>query len=319
MTAVFLLELQGVARGRVPEPCRTRTRKNPTDQARRTINAFILAAACYPEHIHRAQAELDSYMSSKYGNQCAVPAFEDLEQLQYLAALVKESLRLTPTGSSGVGHTPTTAEPLSLSIKTKEPGSLMKLDVPAQATVLANIYGLHHDTAAFPDPWRFNPDRWLSSKPNEAWISSSSRCRVPCSALDHTRANFAFGFGRRICPGSALASYSLSIATALLLMCFEFELTDTAQIMCDQMECQIRQENKQWTERFADKGHEALAGERSSRERYEDDRDRTGKILIDSYIVFKLSKAQLDSCVRLKVRDNGSGLRAVQHILATMQ
>lgn len=308
MSDNILLDSQGMALGSVHEPCQIQTKESSTDQAHRTINTFVLAAACYPEHIRRAQAELDNHMSSKYDNRYAVPIVEDLEKLQLLAALVKETLRLTPTGSSGVGHTPTTAEPLSFFIKAKGPESEVKVDVPARSTVLANIYGLHHDAAAFPDPWQFNPDRWLCSQPNEA---------SKCNALDHTRSNFAFGFGRRICPGSTLASYSLSIAIALLLMSFEFELTDTAQTLCTEMENQICEESKKWVENFPDRGHEALARERSSRERYDDDRDRIGKILIDSHIVFKLSKEQLDQCVCLKVRDRGSGLRAVQHTLAT--
>lgn len=40
-------------------------------------------------------------------------------------------------------------------------------DVPVAAgtQVLLNFYGLHHDPAAYPDPGRFDPDRWLNPDP----------------------------------------------------------------------------------------------------------------------------------------------------------
>jgi pentalenene oxygenase len=31
--------------------------------------------------------------------------------------------------------------------------------------VLLNFYGLHHDPAAYPEPDRFDPDRWLDPDP----------------------------------------------------------------------------------------------------------------------------------------------------------
>lgn len=37
--------------------------------------------------------------------------------------------------------------------------------VPARSQVLLNFYGLHRDPAAFPDPDRFDPDRWIDADP----------------------------------------------------------------------------------------------------------------------------------------------------------
>lgn len=287
-----------------------------TETTAMTINTFILAAACYPEYVQRAQVEIDRLVLSKYGDWRAVPAFEDLEQLQILAALVKETLRLTPTGSSGVGHTPTAGKPLSFDIKSKHREFAGKLNVSGSETVLANIYGIHHDEKLFPDPWRFSPDRWLSSKPSEARTSAAQR---GSSALDHTHATFAFGFGRRICPGSALASYSLSMAMALLLLCYDFELTGTAETLCAEMESQLCDEYNEWIDLFPTRGRGALEAERISRESFEDQRDRVGRILIDAHIAFKLSRGQLAQCVRLKARGDGSRLRVVQDTLASIR
>lgn len=304
-----------------------------TETTAMTINAFLLAAACYPQHIQRAQEELNDRMRSRYGDRGAVPGFEDLEELRLLAPLVKEALRLTPTGSSGVGHTKTADRPLRFDISTttcgeeekkkkkkrESPVATTRLDVPSRATVLANIYGLHHDPAVYRDPWRFNPERWLDpSSPGRD--DEPGSCNTSNSnTLDHTHATHAFGFGRRICPGSALASYSLSMAVALLLHCFDFELTDTAHTLRREMEAQVCGEYEAWKILFGEGGYRALERERELREGYVDQKDRIGRVLIDAYVTFKLSKEQLAQCVCLTPRVEGDGLRAVRNTLATMQ
>lgn len=318
-----------------------------TETTAMTINAFLLAAACYPEPIRRAQAEMDDHMMRRgHGGAAAtaVPDFEDLEQLRLLAALVKEALRLTPTGSSGVGHTPTSAGSMSFMIRSEKGQQQQqqqkqdlpsRLDVPSGATVLANIYGLHHDAAVYRDPWRFDPDRWLSS-PSTSSSSSSPADERPGGAqtgapeaapprnnknksLDHTHANHAFGYGRRICPGSALASYSLAMAMALLLLCFDVALDeDAARGWCAEMEAQAGDEARRWVDLFGDEGGRALRRERALRETCEDERDRMGKVLVDAYITFKLAKGQLAECVCLRPRRDGVGLKAVRDTLSTM-
>ncbi|PSR84153.1 cytochrome P450, partial [Coniella lustricola] len=200
-----------------------------TETTAMTINTFLLAAACYPEMTRKAQDEIDQVVLNKkqsienhwqsWGSDDShtVPTFEDLEQMPYLAAIVRETLRLTPTGSSGVGHTPTTGRPLSCDLvaEREKRRETQRLTVAPGVTVLANIYGLHHDQEAFPDPWRFYPGRWLHR--------GRSHGHEPAhTSLDHTYANLSFGFGKRICPGGTLASYSLSMALCLLLWCFDF-------------------------------------------------------------------------------------------------
>ncbi|KAF3761018.1 hypothetical protein M406DRAFT_73466 [Cryphonectria parasitica EP155] len=286
-----------------------------TETTAMSINTFLLAAACYPEVTRRAQAEIDSLLKDRDDDvEGHTLTFDDLEYLPYLAGVVKETLRLTPTGSSGVGHTPTTAEPLLCDLKNKAGKTLRKLYIAPGATVLANIYGLHRDAKAYPDPWCFRPDRWLPSscssfsagndndKAGDSSRYTKQKDGRPRISLDHTHANFAFGFGKRICPGGALASYSLSMALALLLLHFDFELTGAARALCAQMESQNRKEYDAWTRLFPIRGQEVLEAECLWREDYEDERDRIGKVLIDAYVTFKLSRGQLDRCLRLRPR-----------------
>lgn len=286
-----------------------------------TIYTFLLAAASYPEMTSRAQAEIDHAMDGQICAENSVPTFKDLQQMPYLAAVVKETLRLTPTGSSGVGHTSAQAQPQTLELALKGGKGTVQLTIPCGATVLANTYGIHHDPEQFPDPWRFNPDRWLPSNPDAhaRCHSELQHLEVSNVSLDHTHANYAFGFGRRICPGSSLASYSLSMSIAMLLLCFDFEFTEKAKLHYIELEKQQRAEHRKWDELFPSQNKDTLERERFLQRNCRDERDQIGRVLIDAHIAFKLSRRQLAECIRLQPQKQNHGVRAVREALAMMQ
>ncbi|KIK94798.1 hypothetical protein PAXRUDRAFT_142107, partial [Paxillus rubicundulus Ve08.2h10] len=82
--------------------------------------------------------------------------------------------------------------------------------IPAGATVYGCHWAIGRDPIAFPDPDRFNPQRWLD----------------PNGQLRTDIRFYAFGFGRRYvvvcvsCPGLHIANRSLYINLALLLWSF---------------------------------------------------------------------------------------------------
>ncbi|ROV99589.1 hypothetical protein VPNG_07763 [Cytospora leucostoma] len=286
-----------------------------TETTAMTIHTFLLAAASTKTIVTRGQAEIDQLMNSKDRPNASVPNFEELQHLPYLAAIVKETLRLTPAGTSGVGHTTTQAEPQTLDLGYESGRETMRLTVPTGATVLANIYGIHHNDAQFPEPWRFNPDRWLYP----VCPSNTQNNKVHSVTLDHTHASYAFGFGKRICPGSSLASYSLSISIAMLLLCFDFELTDKARLHYMEMERQQQEEHRKWDALFPNSGIDTMLRGGSVHKDCGDELDHIGSVLIDSHIAFKLSRRQLADCVKLQPRKQDHGLRAVRDALAVMQ
>lgn len=281
-----------------------------TETTAMTIDTFLLAAACDPGAIQEAQAAVDRYFEEND----AIPDFDDLQKMEHLGAVVKETLRLTPTGSSGVGHTPTGSVIQSFHVKVKGEDVQRQLDVPPDATVLGNMYGLHHDPELFPDPWGFDPARWLVPAPE-----------VPMSrnALDpsHRNAHY-FGFGRRICPGATLASYTLSMAIALLLFCFDFSLTAKATEICGQMEDMSHEERQEWRRLYpncCERMEQERQGCKAASARK--GKDPIGRVLIDAHIAFQLSKARLAECIRLQPRGDARGdrLQAVGQALAAMQ
>lgn len=285
-----------------------------TETTAMTLKTFLLGAASSPEMTKYAQEEMDNLMACKgtVNGRQMMPGFEDLQGLPLLSAFVKEALRLTPAGASGVGHTFAGEGPQSISLGSGEKSELKRLDVPRGATVLANIYGLHHDSAVFHDPWHFNPKRWLPSANSDAAKRQAT--------LDHTYACFAFGFGKRICPGSTLACYSLTIAIAMLLLCFDFSLTDAATRIYEEMQQQEHDEYSAWERLFGPRGRDVIEREKALKKGGHHSRDNEiGNVLIDAHVTFKLSLSQLGDCIRLVGRENGAGLAIVREELAALR
>ena len=84
-----------------------------------------------------------------------VPTAAEMHGLVLTERFVKEILRLYPPGWI-VGR-----RPLHELVMNDTP-------IPARSQVLLNFYGLHRDPAAFPEPDRFDPDRWIDPAPSAA-------------------------------------------------------------------------------------------------------------------------------------------------------
>ena len=78
--------------------------------------------------------------------------------------------------------------------------------------------GMLHDPETYPDPFRFDPERHISS---------------PGKVAQRDPRNICFGYGRRICPGMYLAEASLfaCIATSLAVFNIEKAVVDGVPIV----------------------------------------------------------------------------------------
>ncbi|KAJ2918173.1 hypothetical protein MD484_g2276, partial [Candolleomyces efflorescens] len=154
------------------------------------ICAFILAMAVHPNLQKKAQDELDRVVGPG-----KLPDFDDREDLVYLKALVTELMRW---------HQVT---PLAIPHKTSEDDYYDGYFIPKGTLVLGNAWAVLHDPEVFENPMEFNPERYITGgKFNED---------LP-NPLD-----FAFGYGRRICPGRDLATQMVYLITATTLSMFD--------------------------------------------------------------------------------------------------
>jgi len=103
------------------------------------------------------------------------PTVAEMRRLALTERFVKEILRLYPPGWI-VGRRPLREVRMN------------GVPIPARSQVLLNFYGLHRDPVAFPDPDRFDPDRWIDPDPE--------------LVADHY---LPFGMGPRGCLGEGYA------------------------------------------------------------------------------------------------------------------
>ncbi|KAF2831810.1 cytochrome P450 76C3 [Ophiobolus disseminans] len=159
------------------------------------LNTAILYLTANPAAQAAARAELDRVVGCDRS-----PTFADEQDLPYIRAIVKETLRMRPITSIGTPH------------YTTAPVVYKNTYIPANSVVCLQQYPIHYDPALYPEPHRFKPERFLAHPLGSGHYAAGS-----ASARDH----WSFGAGRRICSGVHLAENSMFIVLAKLLWAFE--------------------------------------------------------------------------------------------------
>jgi len=133
-----------------------------------TWTLYLLAQ--HPEIVERLNLELDEVLGHK------APAPEDYPNLRYTEMVFSESLRLYPP-AWGIART------------VIEPYEAFGVAFPKDAIVLTSQWITHHDPRWYPEPMRFDPERW----------SPQARAQRPKFSY------FPFGAGPRQCIGESFA------------------------------------------------------------------------------------------------------------------
>ncbi|CAO1612881.1 unnamed protein product [Parajaminaea phylloscopi] len=123
---------------------------------------------------------------------------EQVEATRYIWALVKEQSRISP------------AAPTSGPREVDQDDVYRGMSIPKGSMVFLNLWHLSRDPKVFPDPLRFDPERWLVDGKVD---------RV--SDLAHDVA--PFGFARRVCPGLHMAGQSMQLVLSHLIWNFRIE------------------------------------------------------------------------------------------------
>ncbi|CAK3874970.1 O-methylsterigmatocystin oxidoreductase [Lecanosticta acicola] len=163
-----------------------------------TLNSLILHLAAYPRVQAAAQKELMRVVGP---DRC--PMFEDIQNLPYVRACVKEMLRMNPILQPGIRH------------YTDQDVVYKNHVIPKGTVLLANTAFLHYDPSRFENPYEFMPERYLN---HDKYSSEYAAMGDP-----YKRDHFTFNIGRRTCPGARVAENSLDIALAGILWAFEIK------------------------------------------------------------------------------------------------
>ncbi|VVA28800.1 PREDICTED: cytochrome [Prunus dulcis] len=121
----------------------------------------------------------------------------DLEKLEYLDMVVKETMRLHPVA------------PLLLPHAAIEDCNVNGFHIPRKSRVMINIFAIGRDPSIWTDAEKFIPERFDGSN------------------IDFRGRDFQFipfGSGRRGCPGMQLGITMVQLVVAQLVHCFDWEL-----------------------------------------------------------------------------------------------
>ncbi|KAJ5302937.1 hypothetical protein N7476_009736 [Penicillium atrosanguineum] len=165
-----------------------------SDTSSSTLVTFVLACCAFPETLTKAWEELDRVVGPHRS-----PMFQDEADLPYVKAFVKEVLRWR-----------------SVAIIGGQPHAPIKDDhykgwlIPRNTWVQGNVWAIHHNEREFPDPDRFNPDRYVKDSLDQRPFPGE-------------KGYMTFGWGRRVCSGQGLAEQGTFITVARLLWGFRIE------------------------------------------------------------------------------------------------
>nr|BBD34761.1 putative cytochrome P450 [Eschscholzia californica subsp. californica] len=132
----------------------------------------------------------------------------DMENLVYLQAIVKETMRLYSGPLTG------------LRVSTKD-CVVSGYHIPAGTGLIVNLHKIHRDPRVWSDPLEFKPERFLTNHKD----------------IDMKGNNFEllpFGAGRRMCPAASFAIRMVQLALVRTIHGFDFKLpndvpTDTSE------------------------------------------------------------------------------------------
>ncbi|QDQ09872.1 cytochrome P450 [Streptomyces spectabilis] len=161
-----------------------------TETTASVLSWVLYELARNPDVDERLRAELGDVLGDR------PVAFEDIPRLTYLHDVITEALRLHHTGWL---------------VTRRTLGSVRLGDwrIPAGTELAYCQHALHRDAALFPDPLRFDPDRWRDT----AW-----REGLPDGAF------LPFGAGKHKCIGDHFAMTEMATAIATLIRMWRLRL-----------------------------------------------------------------------------------------------
>ncbi|KAM5559623.1 cytochrome P450 76A1 [Rosa sericea] len=166
-----------------------------TDTTTSTLEWAMAELLNNPKTLQKVQTELRSTISS--GKKLEE---RDIENLPYLKAVIKETLRLHPPLPFLVPH------------MAMDSCEMLGHHIPKDTQILVNVWAIGRDPKTWEDPLIFKPERFL--EPNMVDYKGHHFEFIP------------FGSGRRMCPAVPLVSRVLPLALGSLLHSFDWVLPD---------------------------------------------------------------------------------------------
>ncbi|CAE6405195.1 unnamed protein product [Rhizoctonia solani] len=179
-----------------------------TDIVAGVILACLLALINHPTTQKRAHDELDALY-----NEETLPRWEDEQSLPFVRAIIKETMRWRPPLPMTVAH------------RLEKDDYYEGYFLPKDSQLFCVAWTIHTDIERYKEPELFKPERFL----NHSMSMAESLAQGDPLKRDH----FAFGAGRRVCPGIQKAEQDIFIAVSRLLWAFNFSAPTGVSVSTD--------------------------------------------------------------------------------------
>lgn len=162
------------------------------DTAAASVEWILSELLTNPAVMKKVQRELEQVVGLK-----RTVEESDLDQLEYLSMVVKETFRLHPVA------------PLLIPHFAMEDITVNGYDIPKESRVIVNTYAIGRDPNVWTDPEKFIPERFTGSD---------------VDVLGQHFQLLPFGSGRRGCPGMQLGLIQVRLIVSQLVHCFDWKL-----------------------------------------------------------------------------------------------
>ncbi|XP_010519601.1 PREDICTED: cytochrome P450 71B11-like [Tarenaya hassleriana] len=164
------------------------------DTSAQTVTWAMTHLIRNPRVMEKVQAEIRERVTDKDNI-----TEEDMEHLDYLKSVIKETLRMSPV------------VPLLIAREAMRDMKINGYEIPKKTRIQINARAVHHDPDVWKDPDNFIPERFMDNN------------------VDYKGQNFElipFGGGRRMCPGLGLGMALVQLSLMNLLYRFDWKLPD---------------------------------------------------------------------------------------------
>ncbi|XP_010421362.1 PREDICTED: cytochrome P450 71B14 [Camelina sativa] len=168
------------------------------DTSGHTVTWVMTHLFTNPRVLKKAQAEVREVIKNKDNI-----TEEDIERLEYLKMVIKETLRINPL------------VPLLITREASKDIKIGGYDIPKKTWIYVNIWAVHRNPNVWNDPEAFIPERFMDNE------------------IDYKGLNFEllpFGSGRRMCPGIGMGMALVHLTLINLLYRFDWKLPEGMEI-----------------------------------------------------------------------------------------
>ncbi|KAF9533506.1 cytochrome P450 [Crepidotus variabilis] len=185
-----------------------------TDTTSTAMSRILLLLATYPHVQDKLRQELRTALNNK-----EQLTYDDLNDLVYLDAICRETLRLYPPVSTMSRTTrKDVVLPLNTPIRGLDGEEISQIQIPNNMNVIISILGCNRDPTLWgQDSYEWKPERWMRPLPE-----SVTNAHVPGVYSNL----MTFLGGGRACIGFKFSQLEMKVVLSVLVNSFKFSLTN---------------------------------------------------------------------------------------------